>query len=410
MPNSTKRISSTEEENMEQTLAKKMQSKIGLLLLAYIAFISLGMPDGLLGVAWPSIRHDFSLPLDFLGIQLFASTAGYLTSSFFSGRVMARLGVGRLLALSCLMTGASLLGYTLAPVYGMIVALAVVVGLGAGAIDAGINTYIASEHSERLMQWLHASFGVGITLGPIIMTAGLSAFESWRWGYTVVALAQITLAACFALTIKLWKRDSAPEEADRRLMDYRTSLRETLRQPSVWLSMLLFFLYTGTELTLGTWAYTLLTESRGVAPQVAGLWAGSYWGAFTLGRVLAGLFTHRISLNTLLRGSILAALAGGLMLWWNPTSWVSLTGIALTGFAIAPIFPGLVSGTSARVSPKYAANTIGFQISAAGLGAAAVPALGGVIAAATTLESIPMYLVILLAGLFGLYQLASRKA
>jgi fucose permease len=398
------------EGSMEQTLAKKTQSQIGLLLLAYIAFISLGMPDGLLGVAWPSIRHDFSLPLDFLGIQMFASTAGYLTSSFFSGRIMARLGVGGLLALSCFLTASSLIGYTLAPVWGMIVALAAVAGLGAGAIDAGINTYIASEHNERLMQWLHASFGVGITLGPIIMTAGLSAFGAWRWGYTVVGITQMILAACFGLTAKLWKRDSAPAEADRRLLDYKTSLRETLRQPSVWLSLLLFFLYTGTELTLGAWAYTLLTESRGIAPQLAGLWTGSYWGAFTVGRILAGVFTHRISLNTLLRGSILLALAGAVLLWWNPAPWVSLAGVAITGFAIAPIFPGLVSGTSARVSPKYAANTIGFQISAAGLGGAGIPALAGVIAASTTLEAIPLYLVILLAGLFGLYQLAARKS
>lgn len=395
---------------MEQTLAKKTQTKIGLLLLAYIAFISLGMPDGLLGVAWPSIRHDFSLPLDFLGIQLFASTAGYLTSSFFSGRIMARLGVGGLLAVSCFLTAGSLIGYTLVPVWGMIVVLAVVAGLGAGAIDAGINTYIASEHNERLMQWLHASFGVGITLGPFIMTAGLSAFGAWRWGYAVVGIAQMTLAVCFGLSAKLWKRDSVPEEADRRLLDYKTSLRETLRQPSVWLSLLLFFLYTGIELTLGAWAYTLLTESRGIAPQLAGLWAGSYWGAFTIGRILAGVFTNRIRLDTLLRGSILLALAGAVLLWWNPSSWVSLAGVAITGFAIAPIFPGLVSGTSTRVSPKYAANTIGFQISAAGLGGAGIPALAGVIAASTTLEAIPLYLVILLAGLFGLYQFTARKS
>lgn len=397
---------------MEMTLAKKAQSKIGLLLLAYIAFIALGMPDGLLGVAWPSIRRDFVLPLEFLGIQMAAGTAGYLTSSFLSGKVMARLGVGKLLAVSCLATGASLVGYSLVPEWWMMVALSVLAGLGAGAIDAGLNTYIASEHSEGLMQWLHASYGIGITLGPIIMTAGLSSFDSWRWGYTVVAGVQLVLAACFGLTAGRWKRDAvsdqAPEE-DRHLLDYKTSLRETLLQPRVWLSALLFFLYVGLEVTLGAWAYTLLTESRGIAPQTAGLWTGSYWGTFTLGRFLAGLYTRRISGDTLLRGSILAALAGAILLWWNPAPWASLAGVAIVGFAIAPIFPGLISGTSARVSPKYAANTIGIQISASGVAAASIPALAGVIAANTTLEAIPLYLVILLAGLFGLYLLAMQK-
>lgn len=397
---------------MASITMSKAHRKIGLLVLAYVAFISLGLPDGLLGVAWPSIRGEFDLHLDMLGVLLAASTLGYLTSSFFSGRVMARLGVGGLLAASCLMTGASLLGYTLVPAWGMIVALGIVAGLGAGAIDAGINTYIASEHSDGLMQWLHASFGIGITLGPIIMTAGINAFQSWRWGYVVVGAAQVILAVCFALTASLWKRDgAAPEtDAERKLLDYQTSLRETLLQPSVWLSMLLFFLYTGLELTLGHWSYTLLTESRNIAPQTAGLVAGSYWATFTLGRILAGLYTRKISLHTLMRGSIVLALVGAALVWWNPSAVVSLAGVALVGFAIAPIFPGLVSGTSARVGPKHAANTIGMQISAAGLGGAAIPGVAGVLAQRTTLEIIPIYLTVLFSLLLGLYLLAMRRA
>ena len=156
------------------SITQKRPLKIGLVLLAYVAFISLGLPDGLLGVAWPSMRADFALPLDALGMLLVASTSGYLTSSFFSGRIVARLGVGGLLAASCAATGGSLLGYTLAPSWMTLVPFGLVAGLGAGAIDAGINTYIASHHGESLMQWLHASFGVGITLGPIIMTTGLN--------------------------------------------------------------------------------------------------------------------------------------------------------------------------------------------------------------------------------------------
>jgi fucose permease len=399
------------------------RSKIGLIFLAYIAFISLGLPDGLLGVAWPSIRTNFSLSLGSLGMLLFAATAGYMTSSFFSGRIIARLGVGGVLAASCFLTGMGLIGYTLAPFWWVMVALGVVAGLGAGAIDSGINTYIASNFGESLMQWLHASYGVGVTLGPLIMTAGLNFFNSWRWGYSLVGGAQLTLAVCFALTISMWQPHKsqahglaqspmpdvahAPEQA-LRLTDYKTPLLETLRQPIVWLSLLLFFVYTGVEASFGSWTYSLLTLSRGVATEVAGLWAGSYWATFTVGRVLAGLLTRRLGVKTLLRAGLLMALSGSVLLWWNPFPAANIIAVAIIGFAIAPVFPGLVSGTRARVGDHHAANTIGMQIGAAGLGAAVVPGMAGVLAQNTSIEAIPVYLACLFVVLFGLYTLAAR--
>lgn len=395
-----------------QSISTKTQSKLGLILLAFIAFISLGLPDGLLGVAWPSIRANFSRSLNSLGIWMFASMVGYMSSSFVAGRMMAKLGVGGLLAASCAMTGAALLGYTLAPVWWVVVALGVLAGLGAGAIDAGINTYIAANFGEGLMQWLHASFGVGITLGPIIMTAGLNVFHAWRWGYVVVGSAQLLLALCFLLTIAMWQQRGGPPkpDAERLLTDYRTPLLDTLRQPSVWLSILLFFFYTGIEIGLGAWAYTLLTKSRGIETTLAGLFAGSYWFTFTVGRVLAGLYARRIGVHKLITGGLALALTGMLLLWWNPSQTVSLLGVALTGFAVAPIFPALVSGTSGRVSPRHAANTIGMQIGAAGLGGSLIPGLAGVLAQRISLEVIPAYLAVLIAVLIGLYAAAvSRK-
>lgn len=391
-------------------ISARTRSKLGLILLAYIAFISLGLPDGLLGVAWPSIRANFSRSLDSLGMLMIATMLGYMTSSFVSGRVMAKLGVGGLLAASCAMTGTALLGYTLAPTWWVMVALGVLAGLGAGAIDAGINTYVAANFGEGLMQWLHASFGVGITLGPIIMTTGLNVFGAWRWGYVVVGVAQVTLALCFFLSISMWQQADGQHkpEDERRLTDYKTAFGDTLRQPSVWASILLFFLYTGIEMTLGAWAYTLLTESRAVTPAVAGLWAGSYWATFTLGRVLAGLYTRRIGLHKLLVGAILLALTGALLLWWNPSEGVSLLGVALTGFALAPIFPALVSSTSGRVSPRHAANTIGMQIAAAGLGGSLIPGLAGVLAQRISLEVIPIYLAALLLALMAMVGFSRR--
>ncbi|NMB68592.1 MAG: MFS transporter [Chloroflexi bacterium] len=346
-----------------------------------------------MGVAWPTLRAEFNQPLDSLGFLLVAAMAGYMTSSFISGKIMARLGVGGLLAASCAVTGLSLLGYTVAPAWPVMVGLAVFAGLGGGAIDAAINTYVAAHFKESLMQWLHASFGVGITLGPIIMTVGLNNTGLWRTGYWVVGTAQVLLAVCFALTASLW-RDGGTErvEGERKLTDYRTPMRQTLREPRAWLSILLFFLYTGMEVILGNWAYSLLTESRGIAPQAAGFWTGSYWFTFTIGRVLAGLYANRIGGRKLVAGSLLLALIGALLLWWNPSNTVSLIGVVTVGFAIAPVFPALVSLTSDRVGAKHAANTIGMQISAAGLGGAVLSSLAGVLARRISLEVIPIYL------------------
>ncbi len=386
--------------------------KLGLVLLAYIAFIALGMPDGLLGVAWPSIRASFSIPLDALGMLLTASVAGYMTASFLNGPLISRLGVGRVLAASCALTGLGLIGYTLVPVWWMMVLLGVLAGLGAGAIDAGLNTYVASHFGEGLMQWLHASYGIGVTLGPIIMTIALTALHSWQVGYQVVGGFQIVLATGFVLTLALWDQKDSPSHGGepKRLTDYQTPMSETLRQPQVWLSVLLFFLYVGGEVSLGTWTYSLLTESRGIAPTVAGLFAGSYWATFTVGRVVAGLYAKRIGVNLLVTGGVLGALLGALLLLWNPFPTANLVAVAMIGFAIAPIFPAMMSGTSQRVGQRFAANTIGMQMAAAGLGTVGITSLVGVLARQISLEVVPVAIVVVFAALFGCYTLAVRSS
>lgn len=388
----------------------KHYPKIGLVILAYVAFIALGMPDGLLGVAWPSIRSSFSIPLDAVGILLPVSVAGYMTSSFLNGPLIARWGVGRVLAASCALTGTALVSYTLVPAWWMMVCLGFLSGLGAGAIDAGLNTYVAAHFGEGLMQWLHASYGIGVTLGPIIMTIALTALNSWRTGYRVVGGFQFALAVCFVLTLAMWNRKDTAAGTDepKRLTDYKTPMRETLRQPRAWMSALLFFLYVGAEVSLGTWTYSLLTESRGIAPAVAGLFAGSYWATFTIGRILAGLYAKRAGVHLLVQGSVAAALLGAALLVWNPFQAANVLAVALIGFAIAPIFPALMSGTSQRVGAHDAANTIGMQMAASGLGTAIIPSLMGVLARQISLEIIPICMVAVLAGLFGLYRLSMR--
>ena len=382
--------------------------KLGLVLLAYVAFIALGMPDGLMGVAWPSVRGSFSIPLDAIGTLLVFSVAGYLTSSFISGPLVARWGVGTVLAVSCAMTGAGLIGYTLVPAWWMMVSLGLICGLGAGAIDAGLNTYAASNFGEGLMQWLHASYGVGITLGPIIMTIGLTNLNSWRPGYRVVGGFQLILALCFVVTLPMWNRagPAIEENRPRQLTDYHTPMQATIRRPQVWLSAALFFFYVGAESALGTWTYSLLVEARGIDTTLAGLFAGSYWGMFAVGRILAGLYAKKLGVDRLVQWSVFGALLGALLLIWNPSTVANLAAVALIGFAIAPVFPALMSGTSARVGDRFAANTIGIQMASTGLGTAVIPSLLGIIARRLSLEVVPLSMGIIFLTLFGLYRLA----
>jgi fucose permease len=385
-------------------------SNLNLVLLAYIAFIALGMPDGLLGIAWPSMRADFSIPLDSLGMLLFSSVTGYMTSSFLSGTLIAWMGVGNLLTVSCVLTSSALLGYSLVPSWWMMVLLGVVGGLGAGAIDAGLNTYAAAHFSEGLMQWLHASWGIGITLGPVIMTFVLATQNSWRIGYRIVGGFQLLLALCFILTLQMWNQEdnSAGSDESRFLIDVKATLGETMRQPQVWLSILLFFLYVGAEISLGTWTYSLLVESRGIPPTTAGFWTGSFWATFTIGRILAGLYANRVGVHLLVQGSLVGALLGAALLIWNPSDTTNILAVALIGFSIAPIFPALMSGTSGRVGARFTANTIGMQMTATGLGGAMLPSLMGVLADQFTLEVVPICLMIVFLGLFGFYRLSMK--
>lgn len=377
------------------TIQKNNHNAMGLICISFIAFISLGLNDGLLGVAWPGIRSHFHLPVDALGIILIFGTGGYMLSSFFSGVLIRRLGVGGLLSLSCAATASALFVYASTPVWWLFVMFAAVGGLGAGAIDAGINTFVVTHHSTKIMQWLHASYGVGITLGPVIMTLGISLTSHWQIGYVFVSITQGMLAAIFLFTKGMWEGITV-SGGEEHHAENEASLTETMRKIPALLSMLMFFLYTGVELGLGLWAYSLLTESRGIAPQVAGIITGSYWAMFTVSRILAGWYTSKIDGRKLIYMSVSLALFGVGLIMIDSGQLTTISGITLAGFAVAPIYPGLVSDTESRVGLRHQANTIGMQIAAAGLGAAVVPSIAGVLARIYGLEAIPLYLLIAL--------------
>jgi fucose permease len=359
---------------------------VTLVLLAFLGFVGLGLTDGVLGVAWPSISEFFGVPIESLGAILITFTAGYLITSFMSGYLLSRLSPGVLLMACCIAMTASLLGYALSAYWWLLVGFVGIGGLGAGAIDAGLNTIAATNYSARIVNWLHASYSLGATLGPIAMTSVLVAGWHWQWVYAVLAIGQTMLAAGFTLTHNRWSLSSSSNEASQ-LQDSAT-ITETLRLPSVWLSVALFGLYTGVEVTAGQWAFTLLTEGRDVATGTAGTWVTVYWAALTAGRIGIGFFAAVIPATRLLTICLAGISVGALLYWFNPHPWLGFIGLTLTGFALGPVFPSLIATTSHRVGAIHVLNAVGYQITAASLGAALLPSGAGFLTRTFGLEVI----------------------
>lgn len=362
-----------------------------LLALAFIAFVSLGSPDGLLGVAWPSMRATFDLPLDALGSLFISTTIGYASSSFMSGALMRRMRLGTLLAVSCAATALALITYSLAPRWELIVAFGVLTGLGAGAIDSALNTFAAHNYSPRTVNMLHAFYGLGTTIGPVLMTAMLLGGFGWERGYLIVGVAQLVLAAGFVATRHLWPSDAGSNGGDASPVP----LVATLRLPATMLSGLVFILYCGLEASTGAWLYTLLHEGRQVDTATAGTAVSVFWGSLMAARVVFGLVHVRGRLSRWLFGAMLAIVLATLALYAGADTSISIVAGAFIGFACGPIFPWLISETPQRLGIEHGANAIGVQIASAAIGFTLAPTLIGMAADRSGLDMIPAGLVVL---------------
>lgn len=398
------------------------QNKLTLLIIAYASFIILGLMDGLLGVAWPSLRETFGQPVDALGLLLAMSTMGHVTASLVNGRLITRSGISVLLILSAALLTTGALIEISAPVWSVVLLGGSLVGFGMGMLDAGMNTYAASHFRPRLLNWLHASFGVGATLGASLMTLYLTRGYVWRAGIGTIAAFYIFLLILFTTTRNLWRYRPTLQPAVQQTNHQPTQPfklrpqtspspnyaknRQTLAIPQVWIAIAIFFVYTGVEIGVGHWAFTLLTESRGVATGTAGLWATLYWGSFMVGRILIGFIES--NLTRLVRLASLGAIAGVLLLALGLIPALNLVGLILIGVSIAPIFPALVALTPRRISERHVPNAIGFEIGAAGVGAAVVPAVAGVLGDSFGLEAIPLFILAAAVVLFLLHELLIR--
>lgn len=369
---------------MTTTITKR--PALTIILIAYTAFIALGLTDGLLGVAWPSMRATFDLPIDALGILLLALTSGHIIASFSNGRILQLISIAALLTLALVLRGGAMLTQAFAPAWLLLIAAAFLSGIGTGMLDSGMNTFAAARFRPRLLNWLHASFAVGASLGSLLMTTLLGLGQNWRLGFGLLACLHLLLAAVFALTRSRWTLPYA----DLPTADPTpTRSRDTLKLPIVWISILTFALYTGTEIGIGQWSFTLATESRALTETTAGLWTTLYWGSLTAGRIILGF----IETNTerLVRYALLLVVAGAAIFALNLTPTISLVGLMMVGFGLAPVFPALIALTPLRIGSDHASNAIGFQVGAAGIGAAILPGLAGVLGDTFGLELIALF-------------------
>lgn len=342
-----------------------------LLFVAYASFIVIGLPDGMLGVAWPSIRMDFGQPLGALGILVTSFTVGYLLTSFTIGALVLRFGYGSVLVASGLSMALGAGGMGLSPLWLPVLLGGVFLGAGVGLLDAGLNAYGAHHFNSRQLNWLHAGFGVGATLGPMIMSGFIQSTPGWRGGYATVAAVATATAFVFLVTLRRWNDaprgatdggDSTPGQRGRS-----ASLRD-LGDPVVIGSALLFVLYAGVEVTAGQWAYSLFTIERGVEASRAARWVSVYWGALTVGRIVFGLIADRIGPTRLLRLTMGSAFLGVVLLWIGQPVVLGAAGLLILGFSLAPMFPLLIGETPRRVGRHRASFVVGLQMGGSSIG------------------------------------------
>lgn len=377
-----------------------------ILFVCYLGFVSLGLPDTLIGVAWPSIRDTFELQQGHVSWIFVGGGCSYFLSSFFAGRFLKVFNVGILLALSSGLVALAGFDYAIARIWPLFVLGSLLHGLGSGAIDTGLNHYVAHHFSARHMNWLHASYSVGAMLGPVVMTWAITSHSSFRLGYGIVAATLLWLAILFLITSSLWNHQSSSDSADQtEATPLHVPIAAALRLPTVWMHIAIFFLYTGLEVASGQWSFTILTESRGIDEKIAGFWVTLYWGAILAGRIIFGFIVDRFGIDPLIRLSTITALAGAGLFVWNPYPLASPLALFLKGIGLAIIFPSLMTRTPQRLSKPIAAHAIGFQVGAAMLGAAAIPSLIGFIAQNASLRLVPAALLVFAGMLLVLHEL-----
>ena len=381
-----------------------------LLAIIYIAFISLGLPDSLLGSAWPSIYTEFGVPLSYAGIISMIIAFGTIISSLQSDRFTRKLGTGKVTAISVVTTALALFGFSVSQSFLMLCLWAIPYGLGAGSVDASLNNYVALHYESKHMSWLHCMWGLGATLGPYIMGFALTGGNGWNMGYRYIGILQIVLTAILFFSLPLWKgsKTTASDSADASRKPL--SLPEIIRIPGAKEVMLCFFCYCALEQTTGLWASSYLTLYKGILPETAASFASLFFIGITIGRALSGFVTMKLSNVQMIRlGQILIAI--GIIIMLIPGLQVfSLIGLIIIGLGCAPIYPCIIHSTPAHFGAERSQAIIGVQMASAYIGTCLMPPLFGILANRITVALLPLYLLAVLLIMVLMHELLTRKS
>ena len=396
-----------------------------LLAIIYLAFISLGLPDSLLGSAWPTMYQQFGVPISYAGIISMIISSGTIVSSLQSDRLTKKLGTGKVTAISVAATAVALFGFSFSHSFWALCLWAIPYGLGAGSVDASLNNYVALHYESRHMSWLHCMWGVGATAGPYIMGIALSMGQGWNMGYRYIGIIQVVLTAVLVFSLPLWKGRKSPienlqnaemeqllenasEKADTTA-EKALSLREILKIAGAKEVMLCFFCYCALEQTAGLWASSYLTLHKGVSSETAAIFASLFYIGITVGRAISGFITMKLNDTQMVRlGQSIIVL--GIMAMVLPGSNVlALAGLILIGLGCAPIYPCVIHSTPAHFGADKSQAIIGVQMAFAYIGILAMPPLFGVLASRISVALLPCYLFAILVVMVIMHELLTKK-
>lgn len=363
-----------------------------LLVMVYVAFISLGLPDSVLGAAWPSMQVELNLGLSAAGPVQMLVSAGTVVSSLLSGKVINRFGTGRVMLVSVLMTALALLGFSVAPGYAWLFLFAIPLGLGGGAVDSGLNDFVARHFAARHMNWLHCFWGLGASVGPIIMSYALNTRGGWSLGYRIIGCLQMLLVIALLFSQRTWKK---VEKKDAEELAAKTGGKKR-RPKGVALGLMSFFFYCGAEACMFLWTASFLVNSRGASADQAAGWASVFLIGMTIGRLVSGLVADRIGGKNMIRiGQIGCGI--GIALMFVPNMYVAVVALFVLGVGCAPIYPMTIHETPRRFGEENSANMVGLQMACAYTGSTLVPPLLGVICGAVGTIALPVLQLLFLA-------------
>ncbi|MFP1716733.1 MFS transporter [Gardnerella leopoldii] len=373
-----------------------------LLAVIYLAFISLGLPDALLGAAWPTMSHDIGAQISWAGGISMVISAGTIISALLSNKLTCKFGPGKVTLISVALTALALLGFSFAPNYLVLIFLAIPYGLGAGGVDAALNNYVAVHYESWHMSWLHCMWGIGASTGPYIMGFALSHGQRWTAGYQYIAVMQIALTLVLLMSLPLWKNNKKNElnkivESKTKSFE-KVSYAGILRIPGAKNILIMFFCYCALEQTAGLWASSYMVLHGGVSRIVAAGWASLFYVGITVGRFVSGFLTMRFNDATMIRIGQCVMLMGILVLLLPLPNHIELvTGFIIIGLGCAPVYPCIIHSTPHYFGADKSQAIVGMQMASAYIGSMVIPAIFGIVAQNVSMMLLPAYLFILLA-------------